>query len=334
MKKISRRSLFAHVSAVAGLLLGMSGTAAASDLEKWQKDTRPVRIVVAFSPGGYTDVIGRILAVQLSGELKRSFIVENKPGANGVIGTVSVAQSAPDGNTLLVAAPGHVTNALIVPNVAYDPGRDFAPIAKVAALPNVLLVPPQSPHQSLQDILNAAKAKPGEVDYASGGVGSSNHLAMEMLAHMAGVKMRHIPYKGSSLAETDVAGGHVQMMFSGAGSAVTQVKGGKLRALAVTAKDRIQSLPDVPTVDEAGVKGYVFDSWLGFFAPAETPDAVVQALNAAVNKVMQSSEVVQRLDSLGVNTYEPNSVADFAGFLEEETKQQRTLVESFGDIKQ
>jgi len=331
MKRFFRSTLLAQV----GIALGMAITAPShANVADWEADPRPVRIVVAFPAGGYTDVIGRVMANELGKIIKRNFIVENKVGANGVIGTAAVARSKADGDTLLLAAPGHVTNSLIMSEVPYDPNKDFAPILKVATVPNVLVVTPNSPFKSVRDIIEAAKAQPGLITYASGGIGSSNHLAMELLMKMTGAPLKHIPYKGSSLAETDVAGGHVQMMFSGAGSAVTQIKGGKLRAIAVSSKERISSLPDVPTVAEAGVKGYAFESWLGLFAPANTPKDIVEKLNAAVNTVMQNPEVMSRLKSLGVDKFEPSSVKDFTEFLDQETKQQAALVASFGDIKQ
>lgn len=330
MKKTFRNGVLAKTAFVIGMTIAAPGHA---DVVSWEKDSRPVRIVVAFSAGGYTDLVGRVMANELTKSSSRSFIVENKAGANGVIGTADVARSKPDGNTLLLAAPGHVTNPLITADVPYDAKADFAPILKVATLPNVLMVTPGSPFKSVQDIIKAAKAHPGDLTYASGGIGSSNHLAMELMMKMTGTSLKHIPYKGSSLAETDVAGGHVQMMFSGAGSAVTQVKGGKLDALAVSSKERIPSLPDVPTLAESGVTGYESKSWLGLFAPANTPDDVIQKLNALANTAMQSQEVLNRLGSLGVDKFAPNSVNEFAEFLEHETKQQKALVASFGDIK-
>lgn len=294
----------------------------------------PTRIIVAFSAGGYTDVLGRVLAEQLSKDLGRNFIVENKAGANGVIGTVSVARARNDGTTLLLAAPGHVTNPLLLKDPPYDSLKDFSLIIKVATLPNVLVVPANSPYKSVQDIIQAATAKPGEITYGSGGIGSSNHLAMEHLAKMSRISLRHVPYKGSSLAETDVAGGHVEMMFSGAGSAVTKVQSGTLRALGVSGKTPLASLPGVPTVDSAGVPGYEFSSWLGLFAPAGTPTEVVEKLNAAVNKAMQNTSLSERLNSLGVDAFKPNSTQEFTAFLKEEIETQRALVADMENIKQ
>lgn len=330
MKKYFPNGILTKVVLMIGLAAAVPSHA---NVTSWEKDARPVRIVVAFSAGGYTDIVGRVMAKELTKIAHRNFIVENKAGANGVIGTADVARAEADGNTLLLAAPGHVTNSMIRSDVPYDAKADFAPIAKVATLPNVLMVTRGSPFKSVQEIIKEAKAHPGDLTYASGGIGSSNHLAMELLMKMTDTSLKHIPYKGSSLAETDVSGGHVQMMFSGAGSAVTQVKGGKLEAVAVSSTERLPSLPGVPTIAESGVTGYEFKSWLALFAPANTPADVIQKLNALVNTVMQSHEVLNRLGGLGVDKFEPNSAKEFTDFLERETAQQEALVASFGDIK-
>ncbi|MET4577606.1 Bug family tripartite tricarboxylate transporter substrate binding protein [Ottowia thiooxydans] len=322
----SRRTMIKATSAIALGQLGLAPTASAA--EPWKDSKLPIRIVVPFPPGGYTDVVARLIANNLRPLLNRSVIVDNKAGANGILGTTEVARAAPDGNTLLLIGPGHITNALLRHKISYDPAKDFQPILKVGVFPNVLVVPNKSPYKNVKDLIAAAKVKAEGVSYASAGLGSSNHLSMELLQHYAGVKLRHIPYKGSGAAELDVMGGHIDSMFSGAPSAIPNAKQGSFRAIAVSGSQRLDTMPTVPTIAEAGVPDYQHVTWLGFYAPANTPGDVVSALNAAANKVMQTPELVQRMHDLGAENYRPHSAAEFRQFLVKETEEQTKLLSS------
>ncbi|KDD10921.1 tripartite tricarboxylate transporter substrate binding protein [Bordetella bronchiseptica] len=314
-----RRTLLA--AALAGCLLA-GGTAHADESGA---DKRPIRLIVGFSAGGYTDVIARILAEQLGQSLNRSVIVENRAGANGAIGATTVARSAKDGATVLLSPPGLITNTLISPELSYSI-QDFAPVARVTSLPNVLVVSANSKYRSLAELLDGARKADGKLTYGSGGVGSSNHLSMALLMRQAQVQMLHVPYKGSSLAETDVMAGHVESMFSGAASAIPHVNGGRFHALAVSGDKRIGALPDVPTVAEAGVPGYSHGTWLGLFVAAGTPAQAVAGLNQAVNKVMADARVQARMTDLGADAFQANTVDEFTAFVQSDLAAQKTLI--------
>ena len=262
---------------------------------------RPVRIIVPFAPGGSTDVVARILADKLGAELKQNFVVENKPGAGGKIGADAVAKASPDGYTLLMGTTGVLAiNRYLYKEMSFDAERDLAPVSYTSLITNILVVNPQVPARSVAELVQLAKAKPGSLTFASSGAGSSTHLSGELFKSMAGVDILHIPYKGSSQALVDVVAGQVTMLFDNAPSSLPFVEQGKLRALAVTSTKRLPNLPDVPTIDESGVKGYESLSWSGIVAPAGTPRRIVDKLNAAIERILRSDEVKQRFVSLGV----------------------------------
>ncbi|WP_423200200.1 MULTISPECIES: Bug family tripartite tricarboxylate transporter substrate binding protein [unclassified Cupriavidus] len=268
------------------------------------EDTYPekaVRIVVPFAAGGSTDVVARILAEKLQAQFKQPFVVDNRAGASGNIGAELVAKSPADGYTLLMGATGILSiNDHLYGKLNYNAQKDFVPVAYATENANILVVAPGLPVTDLASLVSLAKAKPGTLSFASSGPGSSTHLSGELFKAMAGVNLLHVPYKGSSAALTDLLGGNVSMLFDNAPSSIGFVQQGKLRALAVTSRKRIPGLPNVPTLDEAGIKGYESLSWSGVVAPAATPRPIVMKLNRAIDQILKSEDVKARLVQLGV----------------------------------
>lgn len=275
MANVNRRDLFRALAGFMPLALG-SAWAAYPD--------KPIRIIVPFSPGGGADLIARTLAVDLARELGQPVIVENKPGAGTVIGSDLVAKAPPDGYTLLLSSIAHSVNPSLVDKLPYSTEKDFIPVAMVVRSPNVLVVRTDSPFRSVKAIIDAARAKPGKLTYASPGNGTSSHLAGALFEDLAKVRLQHISYKGSAQALTDLLGGQTDILFGTSGSIGSFVDSGKLRALAVTSAARSSAYPDVPTMVESGVPGYVTEGWYGLHAPAGTPSALIERLNAAVRK--------------------------------------------------
>lgn len=262
--------------------------------------SKPIKIVVPFPPGAFNDTLGRTLASEFSKGFAPGSLVENRPGGGTVIGTDAVMRSPADGHTLLVVAfPFALINSLHT-HAKIDVTRDFAAVTYVGATANLLVVNPNSPYKSVKDIIAAAKAKPGAIPYASTGNGSSNHLSMELFKLMAGVNLNHIPYKGSAPAVTDLIGGQVEALFDNTPNVLPHVKAGRLRALAVSSPKRSSLVPDLPTVDEAGVPGYRMQVWFGVVAPAATPKDVIAKLNAEINRIIASPEVKERFNAAGV----------------------------------
>ncbi|TMG90452.1 MAG: tripartite tricarboxylate transporter substrate binding protein, partial [Betaproteobacteria bacterium] len=246
---------------------------------------RPVRLVVPYAAGGNADIFGRTLAQKLGGELKQPFVVENRAGANGGIGADFVAKSAPDGYTLLVTANGPiVVNPVLYAKVPYDPVRDFAPVAQCTVYQYVLVTLAGSPIKSIADLVDAARARPGAVSYGSTGVGGGNHLAGELFALATGTRLTHVPYKGSAPALADLLGGQLTFMFDTVITSVPQIRAGKLRAFAVSSGKRASSLPEVPTMQEAGIGNFDISQWQGVLAPVGTPKVIVDRLNAELIK--------------------------------------------------
>ena len=273
---------------------------------------KPVKIVVPSAPGGGTDIVGRLLAQALSKSLGQSFFVENKAGAGNLIGIEFVAKAAPDGYTLLFVPSPLVLNTILYKAAKYDPVKDFAPISLAATTPNILVVNPSVKANTLRDFIKLAKDAPGKLNYASAGVGTSPHMSMELLASMAGMQIQHIPYKGTSPAVSDLLGGQVSAMFSNALTVLPMVQAGRLRARAVSGQQRLALLPDVPTVAEAGVPGYVAEQWYGLLAPAGTPAAIVKLLHGQVQLALNSKEARDKLLSEGAQPVgsSPSEFAD------------------------
>jgi tripartite-type tricarboxylate transporter receptor subunit TctC len=262
--------------------------------------SRPIRMVVPLSPGGFADVPGRILAARLSSLLGYNVFVENRPGAGGTIGADFVAKSAPDGYTLLFTGTPHVISAWIYKKLPYDPLKDFEPVALVASGPYVLVVNPQLSVNSVRELMAAAKAQPGKIDYASSGNGSAQHLVSALFASMAGIELNHVPYKGSGPAMQDLLGGQVKVSFAGIPNVLPHVKAGRLRALAVSTPQRSPDLPEVPTVAEAGVPGYEATLWLNVSGPAGMPADIVQRLSAEIGKALQDQDLQSNFRAAGV----------------------------------
>ncbi len=262
--------------------------------------TKPIKIVVPFGPGGFTDVVARILGVKLGESLGQSVVIENKPGAGSMIGTDQVAKSAPDGHTLLIVSSTHVISPWIYKSVPYDPIKSFAPVTKLVDSPYVLLTNPKVPAKNVQEFIALAKANPDKIHFASSGNGSAQHLIGGMFASMTKTQLKHVPYRSSNLATTDVVAGVVESSFAGVPNALSQVPNGRLNALAVTSAKRIPQLPNVPTMQEAGVPGYDATIWLALLAPAGTPAHIVNKLNAEVAKIMNTAETNKAMFEAGV----------------------------------
>jgi tripartite-type tricarboxylate transporter receptor subunit TctC len=274
---------------------------------------KPIRYVVPFAPGGGVDTLAREVGAKLNAEWGVPVIVENRPGAGGNIGTEFVAKAAPDGYTVLMTTNSHAYNASLYANAPYDPLKDFAPLTLVATSPFLLVVHPSLPARNVKELIALAKAKPGALTYSSGGAGGGSHLAGELFSTLAGIKMVHVPYKGIAPAIADLLGGHVSLSFSVVPPAIPHVKTGKLRALAVSTSTRSALLPDLPTIAEAGLKGYEAMSWYATLAPAGTPQAIVNRLNSEIIKILQAPDVRSKLAGLGleVRTTSPEELAAF-----------------------
>ena len=311
------------VGIVATLVL--AGPAQAQDYP-----TKPIRLVVPFAAGGATDVLARLVGERLTASLGQQVVVDNRPGAGGNIGSDIVAKAEPDGYTILMGAVGtHAINPSLYPKMPYDPVKDFAPVTLVASVPNVLVVNPEVPANSVQELIDLAKAKPGELNFASSGNGTSIHLSGELFKAMTGTDIVHVPYKGSGPAVTDLLGGQVQMMFDNMPSSLPHVKAGKLRALGVTSAKRSPALPEVPTIAEAGVPGYDATSWFGILAPAGTPEPVVTRLQGAIVQALGEPEMRQRMADLGA---EPvgDTPAEFGQFIAAEIAKWAKVVNDAG----
>jgi tripartite-type tricarboxylate transporter receptor subunit TctC len=291
---------------------------------------KPIRIVVPFPPGGATDILARDVAQKLSEAWGQQVIVDNRPGAGGNIGSELVAHSAPDGYTLEMGTVGtHAINASLYARMPYDHVKDFAPVILVAGVPNVLVVNPAVPANSVAELIAYAKANPGKLNFASSGNGTSIHLSGELFKVMAGVQMTHIPYKGSAPAMQDLLGGQVQLMFDNLPPSLPQIKAGKVRALAVTSLTRAPALPDVPTVAEAGLPGFEASSWFGILAPAGTPPAIVARLNAEIAKWLATPEAKEKLSKQGANAA-GGTPEDFAKHIAAETAKWAKVVKDSG----
>lgn len=262
--------------------------------------TKPVKIVVPFGPGGFTDVVARILGVKLGESLGQSVVIENKPGAGSMIGTDQVAKSAPDGHTLVIVSSTHIISPWIYKNVPYDPIKGFTPVTKLVDSPYVLLTNPKVPVKNVQEFIALAKANPDKIHYASSGNGSAQHLIGGMFASMTKTQLKHVPYRSSNLASTDLVAGVVESSFAGVPNALSQVPNGRLNALAVTSAKRIPQLPNVPTMQEAGVPGYDATIWLAMLAPAGTPANIVSRLNTEIAKIMNNPENQKAFYDAGV----------------------------------
>ncbi len=293
--------------------------------------SKPVRFVVPFPPGGPLDVMARGVGQKLQETWGQPVVVDNRPGAGGGIGADLVAKSPGDGYTLLMGAVStHAINPSLYAKVPYDAQRDFVPVALVAQVPNILVINPSVPVQSVQELIDYARAKPGSLSFGSGSTGSTGHLAGELFKTMAGVDMVHIPYKGGAPAMQDLLAGQTQLMFDNLANALPQVKAGKLRALAVTTLKRAPAVPDLPTIAEAGLPGFDLTTWFGVFVPAGTPPETVAKLNAEIVKALASKDLGERLAAMGTVAPESNTPERFAAFVRAEAAKYAQVVKDSG----
>ena len=312
--KITRRA------AIAGALLPF---AAGAQAPEWP--SRPVRFIVPYPPGGPTDIMGRIVAQAVQGPLGQPFVVENRAGANGLIGSEQAARAAPDGGTFLVNASAHVIVPHLTPNMPIDVLADFAPVTNIAAVPLWLVVNPALPVRSVAEFIAYARANPGRISYASSSSGGATHLAGELFKQLTDTDMVHVPYRGSGPAVQDLIAGNVQAMFDSVPSSAASARDGRLRALAVTTKNRIAPFPDLPTIAEAGVPGYEISTWYGIWAPARTPPAIINRLQQAVAAAARNPETRARFDALGAEPV-ADSPEDYARFVRAEYDRWGKLV--------
>jgi tripartite-type tricarboxylate transporter receptor subunit TctC len=311
-------------------VIAITALAPVADTHAQNYPDKTVTMVVAFPAGGSTDIVGRTLAQHMSEIWNQPVVILNRAGADGRIGTESVVRAAPDGYTLLVGTTALAINPAVFRKMNYDALKDLVPITQLVATPNALVVHPSIPAKSVRELVALAKARPGLLNSASGGTGTSNHLALVLFNMMAGVNIAHIPYKGVAPALIDIVGGHVDMTFTPIVAAVQLVQSGKLRALAVTTAVRASSLPQVPTVNEAGVAGYEASSWAGLFAPAATPRAVIGRIHSAAVDSLRSSQV---REVLARNSAEPvgNTPDEFALGFRREIDKWAKVVKASGE---
>ena len=318
MREVKVKSVFAVLA-----LCGCSSAFAQS------YPTKPIRMIVAYPPGGGTDIVGRMMAQKMSEVFAQTVVIDNRGGAAGSIGSEIAAKSAPDGYTILMGnvAPNAI-NVSLYAKLGYDPVRDFEPVSLVASTPNILVVHPTLAVKTVSDLIALAKAKPGTLNYPSAGLGSSSHLAGELLDSIAGVKMVHIPYKGGGPALTDLLGGQMQLMFATMPAAMPHVRSGKLRAVAVTSAKRSQAMPELPTIGET-LKGYEASTWYGVLAPARTPRPIVTKLHGEIVKILG---VAETRDKLLLQGFEPvgGTPAEFGAYIKSEIEKWGKVVKAAG----
>ena len=291
--------------------------------------SKPIRVVVPYPAGGVVDVIARSVGERMAQTIGQPSVVENKVGAAGSIGTEAVARSAPDGYTLVLASPSHTVNISLYSKLPWHPLKSFAPVAMVGVIPNVILVHPSVPAKTLAEFIAYAKSRPGQINYASAGAGSSVHLAAELLEQMAQIKLVHIPYKGQPEAVTALITGEVSMMPLTMALAKARVQAGQARPLAVTTPKRSSALPDLPTVSESGYPGYEVSTWFGYLAPAGTPPEIVNKLNAEINSALKHPDVQKKLVALGAEL-DPGTPQAFGKFLEADMNRWAAVIKQAG----
>ena len=317
------RKGFSLLIKVAGVLLALAAPASAQDYP-----TKPVKLIVPFPPGGSNDVVGRMIALQLSDRLGQQVVVDNRGGAGGIIGTEAASKAAPDGYTLLIISIAHAVSPWLY-KLQYDPIKSFVPVSILASGPNVLVVHPSLGVHSVTELIALAKEKPGQLNYASAGIGSFQHLGGELFKLTAGIDMVHVPYKGGGPAMTDVLGGYTKIMFSSMVQTTPFVLNGQLRALGTSGAKRNPALPDVPTIAEAGLPGYEATNWWGVVAPAGTPPEIVEKLHTEIAAVQESPKTKEQFAAQGADIVQMTS-AEFGIFIEKEINKWERVVKEAG----
>jgi tripartite-type tricarboxylate transporter receptor subunit TctC len=312
---------------VLALFMAIAWPAAAQAPESYP--AKPLRFILPFPPGGGTDILGRLIAERLSASLGQPVVTENRGGAGGNLGAEAAARSAPDGYTLLLAAPTIAISPSLYASLNYDPLRDFAPISLVATVPNVMITNPAVGAQTLQEFIALAKAKPGSMNFGSGGNGTSNHLAGELFNLLTGARLVHVPYKGVNLAMNDLLAGNVHLVVIGIPAAAPHIKAGKLRALAILARQRSDALPEVPTIAEAGMPDFEVTTWYGVLAPAGTPRAIIDRLNGELRKIMYARDLQERLAAMATEPV-TSTPEEFAAYIKQEMAKWGDVVRKAG----
>lgn len=326
-QNFSRRTGLKTLAAAAALLATGMGTALAKDAAY---PSKAITMVVPFAAGGTTDILARIVGQAMTVDLGQTIIIENKPGAGGNIGAQQVARAKPDGYTVFMGTVGtHAINQSLYKNLPYDPLKDFAPLSRVASVPNLLVAHPSRPYKTVQEMIAYAKAHPGEVTYGSPGSGASPHVSGALFQSLTGAEILHIPYKGSAPAISDLLGNQIAVMFDNMPSAIQHVRSGKLRPLAVTTTKRSPELPDVPTIAEAGVPGYEATSWFGLWAVAGTPAPVLDKLHASLSRVLKDPAVVKKIGDQG-GQISIDTPAQFEAFIKTEAAKWGKVVKDSG----
>jgi tripartite-type tricarboxylate transporter receptor subunit TctC len=326
MSQLSRRRLLGILPSLAAL----RGTLAHAQ-QAAGYPTRPVAFIVPFAPGGGTDTLARLLGSKLQEAFGQPFVVQNRPGEGTVIATNFVAKSAPDGYTIMMAVSTLAINVTLYKQLPYDPGKDLALVALIASVPFVLVVSPSLPVRSVEDLINLAKKRP--LSFGSGGIGAFHHLAGELFAHMTGIKLTHVPYRGTVPALDDLVAGYIQLMFADFGPAQPLIAAGKLRPLAVTTTHRLPALPDVPPLADSGVPGFNLAAWQGVIAPARTPPDIIALLNSRLNSLVGNPDVRGRINDLGMRPVGKGNPDELASFLQAEIVRWGKIVETAGIAK-
>lgn len=327
---VARSRSLPRIALFSGLVIGalcVSAMSAAQTTNTYPNQA--IRMVVPYPPGGPTDITARVVAAEMSKTIGQSVVIDNRPGASGMVGSEMVTKAAPDGYTLLANASIHVINPSVYPDMRFDAIKDFTPITQLAQVPLVLVVPANSPIKSVKDLVEYAKANPGKVNFGSAGSASAQHLAGESFKIAAGIQMQHIPYKGSAPALTDLAGGQLQLMFDSMPSATPMINSGKLRAIAVTTTVRAKARPDLPTIAESGFPGFDISTWYAYWAPKGTPADIIEKLAASAAQALKNPEVIAKYEAMGA---EPvgSTPAQFAAYVESEAKKWNDIVKKSG----
>ena len=323
-----RQLLTGAFASICVAMTAFSGPLAHANETAKQYPSRPIRLIVPFAPGGVSDTGARLVADKLGQRLGQQIIVDNKPGASGNIGTQMAAQAAPDGYTLLLGFDGTlVINPYVHKDIPFDTLKDLAPVSKIGDAALIIVANPKVPANTLQELIAYSKTQPKGISYGSAGVGSTPHLAGELLRQRTGIKLEHIPYKGGGQAMADVVGGTLPLLYTAVAGAYPYVERKQLKAIAVSTEKRLPSLPDVPTVSESGVEGFISNSWIGILAPAKTPADIVSKLQQAIHEVVHTPETEERLAGLGI-TASGNTAQEFRQQIEADLKTYKAVVKS------